>query len=229
MSVVTLCMLDVFGDLTRPHSISTAYVNEFEHQLQALKEERSNNAAFAAYLRTHCPAGDVSSLLITPVQRVPRYLMLLKSLCKHCDDSTLAKAMAAVGSVAVLIDQRAKDAEAHSAVLVVADILVGFNESLCLPGRKLLSQSLVFIKRNEKDWKERTIFLFNDVLLWCQSVESAEERKVLFQVISFMLCAVVCCVRLFCVIVSVHCEFWVSLHALLFRRSTMHATCNVST
>lgn len=57
------------------------------------------------------PSNDLASLLVTPVQRIPRYLMLVKQLIKHTppthpDYGNLKSAEEKISTIAIIVDQK---------------------------------------------------------------------------------------------------------------------------
>ncbi len=92
------------------------YVSEFETQMKALKETKASNPNFAAFLSDafkamNDPSNDLASLLVTPVQRIPRYLMLVKQMLKytaqtHADFGNLKIAEEKISTIAIIVDQK---------------------------------------------------------------------------------------------------------------------------
>lgn len=155
------------------------YVNDFELQLTALKEERKVNPALAAYIKSRVDTGDVGSLLITPVQRIPRYLMFMKGLRKHCDDPKLQKAETSIDKIAVLIDRKAKEAEAAHGVTEAVQLIEGLPGNIVSAHRKYLLMVDLYLsnakKIGKKKWRERTVFLFNDLIIWTKRNPSSGQ------------------------------------------------------
>jgi hypothetical protein len=71
------------------------------------------------------PTNDLASMLVTPVQRIPRYVMMLKDLLKntspqHPDYNNLLRAVKIMTDTTVLVDRKAEDAKNAQKVLEVA-------------------------------------------------------------------------------------------------------------
>uniref|UniRef100_A0A6B2L6Y6 DH domain-containing protein n=1 Tax=Arcella intermedia TaxID=1963864 RepID=A0A6B2L6Y6_9EUKA len=118
----------------------------------------------------------IQNLLITPVQRIPRYALLLKELVQqtpsyHIDYQLVVKAKEQIEELAKSIDDSIEQAEARKRCLLIQNKIItkwkSTNlplESLVDPQRKFLGEAVVhqsngFIK------KKKILYLFNDMLL----------------------------------------------------------------
>lgn len=77
------CLGDVILKIVMFFKLYPVYVSEFEIQMKTLKETKAQNTNFCdflngAFLKMNDSSNDLASLLVTPVQRIPRYLMLVK-------------------------------------------------------------------------------------------------------------------------------------------------------
>jgi len=113
---------------------------------------------------------NLSSFLIMPVQRIPRYSMLLSELCKltppdHPDFENLNKAKNLIKEIATSLNEFIKDVEHRNKVLVIQNLLIGLKMSLLEPHR-------IFVKQGQlKKITSRMIqtcylFLFSDILVY---------------------------------------------------------------
>ena len=102
----------------------TRYVTHYdaaEAHLQKLKESDKDKHRYLEVCKTHPDAGglDVRSFLIQPVQRVPRYRMLLEDLLKHtdadqADEAPLRESLSRVCEVAMHINEESATSTASS-------------------------------------------------------------------------------------------------------------------
>jgi hypothetical protein len=173
--------------------------------MKALKEAKKNER-FWEFIKTGFqvlkdPSNDLPSLLITPVQRIPRYLMLVTQLLKytwpeHQDYSNIKSAVAQLGTFAAYVffflffflfffffffryvDQKAKDAENVQKMHGVQEILLGKYDTLMDPQRRFVTQGLVFEAR-QKDVRLMCLFQFSDMVVWAKvkKVERKVEKK----------------------------------------------------
>ena len=70
----------------------TPYFNNFDHSRQCLEKLKKNNSKISAWLnendhKTQLENQDLSSLLIKPIQRLPKYVLLFKDLKKNTEET----------------------------------------------------------------------------------------------------------------------------------------------
>lgn len=96
--------------------------------------------------------------------------MLVKQLRKHCQDPKLARAEEAIDAIATLIDRKAKEAEAAHGVTHMVSLIEGLPANVVSAHRKYLTQVDLQLNALSKPgvWKERTAFLFNDLIIWTE-------------------------------------------------------------
>ena len=93
-------------------------------------------------------SNDLASLLVTPVQRIPRYLMLVKELLRytwpeHGDFADLTVCEKNISAIAIIVDQKAKDAENVQQMHHLENILVGNDFPLLDPRRRFIRMTAV--------------------------------------------------------------------------------------
>jgi FYVE/RhoGEF/PH domain-containing protein 5/6 len=131
---------------------------------------------------------NVESLIILPIQRIPRYVLLLTDLLQHTDKhhpdySSLEKCTEAMKEVAVDINTAITKAEARAKCLNIQSLWDTKFNTKQLPISSLVEAHRVFIKdghltkqcRNER--KIRRFFLFNDLLIYAH-ISGPERRLV---------------------------------------------------
>ncbi|KAJ1721334.1 hypothetical protein LPJ53_004135 [Coemansia erecta] len=128
---------ETIGSLCRDHFVDfhvyKRYINGYQHALAASRELEAKNPLYAAFLqraREHeeCRKLGISDLLIMPVQRIPRYTLLLTDLLKatDADDDDIARitlALARVNEIGQLADNQVAEsvAELHRIHTTVED------------------------------------------------------------------------------------------------------------
>ena len=111
-----------------------------------------------------------------PVQRIPRYKLLLDDLLRytpleHPDLKDLTQACQLISQgikVDLVADFVNETIRHHEAVLSMIDIqksLIGFHDDLLVPGRVFLKKGKLF-KISRKTHQTRYLFLFSDILLY---------------------------------------------------------------
>ncbi|PWN87198.1 hypothetical protein FA10DRAFT_281949 [Acaromyces ingoldii] len=176
---------DRLGDVLVPVvpflKMYSLYVKNFSSALQRIEAERRTNDAFARWLRDTERAAWASrdafgfglgfqAHLLTVVQRIPRYRMLVSDLVKatpadHADRADLAKALDVVEHVAAYIDDNIRQHEVVVAMLGIQRSLAGLPEPLVVPGRSLLRRATL-LKACRKNVQPREFFLFSDCLVY---------------------------------------------------------------
>eukprot|EP00451_Oxyrrhis_marina_P024410 CAMPEP_0204355744 /NCGR_PEP_ID=MMETSP0469-20131031/34395_1 /ASSEMBLY_ACC=CAM_ASM_000384 /TAXON_ID=2969 /ORGANISM="Oxyrrhis marina" /LENGTH=863 /DNA_ID=CAMNT_0051343067 /DNA_START=1 /DNA_END=2592 /DNA_ORIENTATION=+ len=131
-------------------------------------------ARFSAWLESkHTEAGEsLDALLITPIQRIPRYQLLLEELLKNsipsmpehgCED--LQEALRGVKEVAGIVNEAAADIARVKKLIAIEAQIVDLPYKLVAPGRVLLLEDTMW-KVCRRANKEFRFWLFNDMLVY---------------------------------------------------------------
>lgn len=112
----------------------------------------------------------LESLLIQPIQRVPRYVLLLAELVKntwefHPDYSTLTEVLGKIKEKADQINEKKRNAENIQIVYQIGESLLGKHLPIVDPQRRFILESDAIILQPSKKKLERHLFLFNDIIL----------------------------------------------------------------
>eukprot|EP01090_Pellita_catalonica_P015405 TRINITY_DN4177_c0_g1_i1.p1 TRINITY_DN4177_c0_g1~~TRINITY_DN4177_c0_g1_i1.p1 ORF type:complete len:1133 (+),score=222.54 TRINITY_DN4177_c0_g1_i1:341-3400(+) len=123
---------------------------------------------------------DLPALLITPVQRIPRYRLLLADLLKrteptHPDYENLAKALALVSDLAMRVNKEMEKEENYVKICMIQKSLIGGCPAL-LTATRLYVREGSLVKICRKVPKKRWFWLFNDSLLY-GSVVVTQSKK----------------------------------------------------
>ena len=120
---------DVFIDNADGLKLYVTYVNNYDNALVTIRNHSKSNPKFKAFLkesvlREDSENQDIHSLLITVVQRPPRYCLLIKEMIKntpesHKDKKPLMTALEAVEQAAEHINTQKMIAEGHAQGLKV--------------------------------------------------------------------------------------------------------------
>lgn len=83
-----------------------------------------------------------------PVQRIPRYKLLLEDLLKktvetHLDYLNLKKAYQVIENVATFVNETIRQHEMFITMLEIQKSLTGFDEVLLVPGRTFIKRGIV--------------------------------------------------------------------------------------
>jgi hypothetical protein len=157
------------------------YVNNYDLAMSALDKVLADSR-FKRFHVMHdqlrddprCMNLDLPSFLIMPVQRTPRYKLLLTELLKNSNEQdpdykTIESALKKIGEVAVSIDEDVSLAQNREKIMKIGKKFI--------PTLKLISPSRLFVfqgslgklSRNES-WYNYDFILFNDLLLVASSL-----------------------------------------------------------
>uniref|UniRef100_A0A183IHD5 DH domain-containing protein n=1 Tax=Soboliphyme baturini TaxID=241478 RepID=A0A183IHD5_9BILA len=150
----------------------TAFINNWRNARMAIRSACHAKPAFAKYLercsREHKNKLTLDALLIMPVQRVPRYKLLIKELLKHtsvehADYPLLLRAEKEIHELATKIDQIQTEvgmAEQMQQQLREIEAIVEGLDDLVAANRSFNRYDLT-----PNGTKERCFFLFSDLLV----------------------------------------------------------------
>lgn len=149
------------------------YTARYSEALMALREcEKNLKFQSIAYKCTIICRFDLDALLIQPVQRIPRYNLLLADLLKNTDEThpdyrNLEKSIEEMKNIAQYINESIQMNENRKKVIDIHNSLVSLPTDLNLvePHRVFVLQS-VLTKVCRKQPKKFTFFLFSDLLIY---------------------------------------------------------------
>jgi hypothetical protein len=114
-----------------------------------------------------------------PIQRIPRYVMLLEDLLKHTpnphvDYENLAAALNKMKEVAITINEKKREVESFAIVIDIYNRLEPKLQNLCEAHRHLLKEGVL-----KESGKPYMFFLFNDILLKTKEMNGGKQLKML--------------------------------------------------
>ncbi|XP_063982833.1 rho guanine nucleotide exchange factor 17 isoform X3 [Diachasmimorpha longicaudata] len=171
---------DVFLDVfTKPVVLETytLFLDNWKSAKKAIKTTCQTKPAFARFLdtmeREHKGKLGLDQLLIKPVQKIPRYELLIQRLLKHTDQShpdyeLLIAAQKEVHELVVKINCTERESlewEQQQTTLREVQSLVEGLAGIVTNDRAFVRHDLVTIASNQGTRKERALFLFSDLLV----------------------------------------------------------------
>eukprot|EP01080_Neovahlkampfia_damariscottae_P003204 gene3204-5520_t len=165
------------------------YINTYDDNINLLNNLQTENKSFEAFLLKRmqfpeCGNLPVESFLVKPIQRIPRYKLLLRDLLKetpenHVDFQNLQIAYEKIDYVAGFVNEQKREAENRKVVLNLRTSMPENIQSILLiPGRKLVKFGNVQIKTEEisehqsrAGFEEVTLYLFNDLILIIEELD----------------------------------------------------------
>jgi len=154
------------------------YVSTADAQLQEYDTLLKTNKLFAQFVEeTRATANgmlDIPGYLIMPIQRVPRYFMLLERLAKHTwkdhrDYADLEKSVQGLQAVATHLNEQKRKFENIRSVITFQSSIIGCPH-VALPTRRFVMQCELQDTKKKDDW---LCVLFNDSLL----IAKVEKKK----------------------------------------------------
>ncbi|XXQ31443.1 DH domain-containing protein [Plasmodiophora brassicae] len=172
-TVQCACVPGVFVRFAGVFKLYSEYVNGFDRCLQMLSDLR-DNVAFNRFL-----AGtgvQLTSLMISPIQRIPRYLLLLQELARHTPSdhtafTVIQQAVDKIRAIADHLNDSKKRVEDLTKLLTLQARIAGRAPSLVKPDRELLLDGIVRKRSSSSTALSRRharhVFVFSDMILWC--------------------------------------------------------------
>lgn len=130
--------------------------------------------------------------LIMPVQRIPRYNLLLKELIKHThethkDYKNLQKALEGTMNVSEFMDSKMQEELNRRKLFKINNRMIfkdpNEKQNFILPHRKFVMDGYLTIippgcyNEEKKGWKKWYFILFTDMILYCEANNGIESEK----------------------------------------------------
>ncbi|XP_077862817.1 FYVE, RhoGEF and PH domain-containing protein 4-like, partial [Saccoglossus kowalevskii] len=155
----------------------TSYVKEFERAMELLNSLMVKVPDFAELVRTiqkdkTCGNLSLPHHMLEPVQRVPRYQLLLgeylKSLPEDSDDIKATEdALEKISKATMKSNNEMKKLEKFNRLMVIQSAIIGA-KNLIEANRELLKDGkIIKLSARRGESQERYLYLFNDILLCC--------------------------------------------------------------
>eukprot|EP00300_Choanocystis_sp_HF-7_P015784 c19171_g1_i1.p2 GENE.c19171_g1_i1~~c19171_g1_i1.p2 ORF type:complete len:440 (-),score=93.22 c19171_g1_i1:1487-2806(-) len=177
---------DNFGQVIQKYAqflkAYTIYINNYQEMNETLKKcmQKDEFRKFLASAESDSRGGglDLASLLITPVQRIPRYKLLFEQLLKFTPQNDpeyldIERGLATVSEVASKVNKAALEKELSDNLVKIQSRFADLQ--LLQPNRWLLREGQL-LKMCAKGLKPFQFFLFNDSFLYAEAAKSGELR-----------------------------------------------------
>eukprot|EP01137_Pigoraptor_chileana_P024156 Opistho-2@91626 len=184
------------GDVFLLHAESLRKYGPFitakDNSLERLREYEKTNPNFRNFLqlahqRKECHKQELSDLLIQPVQRIPRYILLLKELSKrtpviHPDSVRLDEAIAKMSEITQHLNDTKKQTDESLELFAVFDSIQKFPPELIAAHRRHVITIDVMQQATEKDQltqpKPVGLILFSDVIVFAKIIATGPMAAV---------------------------------------------------
>ncbi|KAG7210374.1 hypothetical protein KM043_011908 [Ampulex compressa] len=167
----------IFHKLAPFFKLYSVYAYDYEQVMSLLQSTQEQDPAFRNFIKNQETRPEVGqkmqSLLITPIQRVPRYKLLLKEVLQHTESkhreySLLQACLVEIEKAAKHINSLVAQNEETQKLLRLQRCIVN-PINLVKPGRKLIKQgALMRVSRRGNSAYRRYFILLSDTLLYCK-------------------------------------------------------------
>eukprot|EP01090_Pellita_catalonica_P019952 TRINITY_DN6935_c0_g1_i2.p1 TRINITY_DN6935_c0_g1~~TRINITY_DN6935_c0_g1_i2.p1 ORF type:complete len:268 (+),score=50.87 TRINITY_DN6935_c0_g1_i2:210-1013(+) len=172
---------DVFFEFADVLRIYSSYVNDYDDSIRFLGTLKDNpkwvsfwNDEIKKQAEWRKFNLELSSFLIMPIQRIPRYIMLLRDLYKntpkqHGDHQILDVVVKKIEDVADYLNTNKSEKEALNKMMQLQSLVTNYKPRLLVAGRKLVKEGVMLIF-SDAGSSYCTLFLFTDLLLVTQEL-----------------------------------------------------------
>jgi hypothetical protein len=148
------------------------YINNYNHALETFSKLNKENPEWVKFLKAaeaKCTWRELFNYLIQPVQRIPRYGILMKEIQKstptlHPDAANVKKAIEKIEALTEYLNEKKAKAEQLNKMLALENCFYNLRESIVKAGRNFIKEGSFFAD-SKKGSKYIFLFLFDDVLL----------------------------------------------------------------
>uniref|UniRef100_A0A8C5PGD9 FYVE, RhoGEF and PH domain-containing protein 4 n=1 Tax=Leptobrachium leishanense TaxID=445787 RepID=A0A8C5PGD9_9ANUR len=169
------------GDILQTHSpflkMYAEYIKNFDNAMDTLKTWTERSPQFKNVIDEIQKEGKCNNLtlqhhMLGPVQRIPRYEMLLKDYLRKLPQDSLdrkdaEKSLENISTAASHSNTAIRRAENLKKLLMVYEML-GEEEDIVNPSNELLKEGQILkLAARNTSAQERYLFLFNNMLLYC--------------------------------------------------------------
>jgi hypothetical protein len=174
-------MAEVLSKFAQGFKLYTTYISSYVKGVDVLKVERQekNNAKFAQFLtevsktltEEKCRIFDLGSYLILPIQRLPRYRMLLEDLLKNTNksDNAYAKLVEATDAIRDVTTYLNSKQHEHGNMLRIIELneILGL-KNLIQPNRHFIKEcdNCKKIESGSSKAKSVALYLFSDMVVY---------------------------------------------------------------
>ncbi|KAK5642569.1 hypothetical protein RI129_008736 [Pyrocoelia pectoralis] len=169
--------VDAFSKIVPFLKHYSVYAYHYKASLQMLQNISKKNTSFTRLLEMQESRPEVrsklSALLITPIQRIPRYCLLLEQLIentpsRHSLYLPLFELHKKVESVALHLNNLVEDQENAQLLLEFQRSLLHSFPSVIRPGRRLIKKGILTVISPIDKKCKRCIVLMSDILMYCK-------------------------------------------------------------
>jgi hypothetical protein len=177
---------DIYAEMAPFLKVYVSYVTHYDRSVKSIRKNRKKNAQFDQWLdrrKRHPDSNglDITSLMVMPVQKLPRHKILLQALLaktdkEHADYSLLQEAHDAVSIVAEFQNTKIRDTKNSNRVYQLSKKLR--LKELVSPSRRIVREGVVQVKNIS-----RKCYLFNDLIVIEQEQRSIGDAPEVYSLL----------------------------------------------
>lgn len=176
---------DIFMKMASFLMIYSEYCNGYPQAIATFRELRKNEDLAGFFQQCQANTGlklTLGDFLIMPVQRIPRYVMLLKELLKHTpndhpDYADLVSARFKIEQITQALDAKKQQAENMAKLMALSDCITKKgNVRVAEPYRRYIREGNITVERDGKKALYH-VFLFSDAIFLTTASKKAEKYR----------------------------------------------------
>lgn len=166
----------------------SVYAFDYRSSLLILQELSLKNPVFRKFLENNESRPEVckklNSLMIVPIQRIPRYKLLLEQVLLYTsptepDHKILKDSVKQIESTCSHINSVVEEQEITQMILNVQNSLVNRMPNIVKPGRKVVKEGVLFKVTRKGNQVKRFCVLMSDIFMYCKIIKDRSKNSVL--------------------------------------------------
>ncbi|TMW41574.1 hypothetical protein DOY81_013347, partial [Sarcophaga bullata] len=165
----------------------SVYAFDYRNALLTLQELTTKNAAFRKFLELNESRPEVqrklNSLMIIPIQRVPRYKLLLEQVLLYtspadADFRSIKESIKQIENTVLHINSCVEDQEVTQMLINLQNSLVNHSPNIVKPSRKVIKEGLLNkVTRTGAEIK-RYCVLMSDIFMYCKIIKDRTPNTI---------------------------------------------------
>lgn len=190
---------EIFINFDESFRVYPTYVNKHDEALELLRRVNANPSRYARFIQMQREARDsplsqgldLASCLISPIQRIPRYRLLIQEVLKqytktfpdHPDIASLERALQVILVYANQVNEQLRRSEQERDMLALKEELTGAEKhGQLVTGARYLIHRGNLMRVCRKSVRVYHFFLFNDLLLYATKSPPQPGRGVTYAI-----------------------------------------------
>lgn len=165
----------------------SVYAFDYRNALLTLQELTTKNAAFRKFLELNESRPEVhrklNSLMIIPIQRVPRYKLLLEQVLLYTspadtDFRSIKESIKQIENTVLHINSCVEDQEVTQMLINLQNSLVNHSPNIVKPSRKVIKEGLLNKVTRTGGEIKRYCVLMSDIFMYCKIIKDRTPNTI---------------------------------------------------